>query len=199
MQADEATEFMDKDRETDQFKQRAAMLIAFLAMVLAITGLGGSNAGKDALNNNILASNYFSFYQAKNLRQATLIQQADEIELGWLADPALSESAKTALRAKVDQYRKTIARYESEPDTGEGKKELLAKAKEHEAERDIAMRKDPYFDYAEALLQIAIVLVSVAIIADLGWLMALGGLLGALGVLLTINGYLLLVAVPGLG
>jgi len=50
----------------------------------------------------------------------------------------------------------------SEPETGEGLKELMAKVKALEAQRDRAMRKDPYFDYGQALLQIAIVLASVS-------------------------------------
>jgi hypothetical protein len=198
MKADEAAELMDKDKESDQFKQRAAVCIAFFAMVLAICGLGGSNAGKEALNNNVLASNFFNFYQAKNMRQTSLTLAADELEYGWLNEPAIPEAAKQAMRAKLDQYKKTIARYESEPDTREGKKELLVRAQEHEKLRDHALKQDPYFDYAEALLQIAIVLISVAIIANLVWLSFLGGALGILGVLLTINGYLLLVAIPGL-
>ena len=61
------------------------------------------------------------------------------------------------------------------------------------------MRQDPYFDYAEALLQIAIVLISVSIVAGVSWLAWLGGALGLMGGLLTLNGFLLLVAVPGLG
>ena len=70
--------------------------------------------------------------------------------------------AQAALQApRPRPYRKTVARYETEPETGEGKKELIAKAKEYEAKRDHALKQDPYFDYAEALLQIAIVLISV--------------------------------------
>ena len=67
MKADEAAEMMSADKEADRFKQRAAVCIAFFAMVLAICGLGGSNAGKEAVNNNILASNFFNFYQANPL------------------------------------------------------------------------------------------------------------------------------------
>jgi hypothetical protein len=167
-------------------------------MVLAICGLGGSNAGKEAINNNILASNYFSFFQAKNMRQTAMILAADEVELAWLNDPAMPDASKAALRAKLDQYKKTIARYESEPDTNEGKKELLQRAREHEALRDRALRQDPYFDYAEALLQIAIVLISVSIIANLVWLAFLGGAIGVLGALLTINGFTLLLEIPWL-
>jgi hypothetical protein len=174
------------------------MLIACLAMVLAICGLGGSNAGKEALNNNVLASNFLNFYQAKNMRQTALMLAADAAELAWLADPALPEPAKQAIRAKLDRYKATIARYESEPDTREGKKELLVRAQEYERLRDRALNQDPYFDYGEALLQIAIVVVSVAIIADTFWLAFAGGVLGFFGALLTVNGFLLLVEIPGL-
>lgn len=198
MKADEAAELMDKERESDRFKRNAAIVIAIFAMLLAITGLGGQNATKEALNENILASNDFNFFQAKNMRQTSLMLAANEIELAWSAGGGLSDEAKAALRKKLDDYRKTIERYESEPDTGEGKKELLAKARDHTAKRDHALRQDPYFDYAEALLQIAIVLISVSIVAELFWLAAIGGAFGAIGALLMVNGYLLLVEIPGL-
>jgi uncharacterized membrane protein YkgB len=198
MKADEAAEMMDKDREADRFKQRAAITIAIFAMFLAITGLGGSNAGKEAINNNIHASNFFNFYQAKNMRQTALILAADEFELAWLNDPGIPEATKTSMRGKLEDYRKTIARYESEPDTNEGKKELLMRARTHEIARDHALKQDPYFDYAEALLQIAIVLISVAIVADVVWLAFIGGGLGIIGALLSLNGFLLLVEIPGL-
>ena len=107
--------------------------------------------------------------------------------------------AKAALRAKAEQYRKTVDRYETEPETGEGKKELVAKAKEYEAKRDRALKQDPYFDYAEALLQIAIVLISVSIVSEVVWLSLFGGAIGILGTLLMVNGFLLLVELPFLG
>jgi hypothetical protein len=200
MKADEAAELMDSEKTRDSFKQRAAVTIAFFAMLLAITSLGGSNAGKEAVNNNVLASNYWNFFQAKNMRQTSFALAADQLELRLAQnDPALSPEAQAALKAKAEAYRKTVARYESEPDTREGKKELIARAKEHEAARDHALKQDPYFDYAEALLQIAIVLISVAIVADLAWLSFVGGALGILGGLLTLNGFFLFVNLPFLG
>jgi hypothetical protein len=196
MKAEDAADMMDQERSKNTFKQRAAVVIAILAMVLAITGLGGSNAGKEAVNNNVLASNYWNFFQAKNMRQTSFALAADQFELALQSDPALSEAAKAEIRKKVDAYRKTVARYESEPETNEGKKELIQRAKQHEALRDHALKQDPYFDYAEALLQIAIVLISVAIVADLVWLSFVGGALGILGTLLMINGFTLLVQLP---
>jgi hypothetical protein len=196
MEADEAADMMEREKEQDHFKRQAAIAIAIFAMLLAITGLGGQNATKDALNSNIQASNYFSFFQAKNMRQTAYALAADELELAWTQDAQLSEEARTALRRKVEDYRKTVERYETEPETGEGKKELIAKAREQEVKRDHALKQDPYFDYAEALLQIAIVLISVSIVADQVWLAFVGGGVGILGALLMLNGFLMLVELP---
>jgi hypothetical protein len=199
MKADEAAEMMDAEKPKDMFKQRAAVAIAFFAMMLAITGLGGNNATKEALNSNIMASNYWNFFQAKNMRQTSFVLAADQLELAWANDPSLPPEAKAELKKKADAYRKTIARYDSEPDTREGKKELIQRAKEYETQRDHALKQDPYFDYAEALLQIAIVLISVAIISDLVWLAFFGGAIGTIGSLLMVNGFTLWVNVPFLG
>ena len=92
---------------------------------------------------------------------------------------------------KVAAYKKNIERYESEPENGEGKKELMAKAKEFEHERDLALKKDPWFDYAEGLLQLAIVLTSVAIITGRQPMAYVSFVLGILGTLSTLNGFFL--------
>jgi hypothetical protein len=82
------------------------------------------------------------------------------------------------------------------PETQEGKKELMVRAKDYESKRDRALKQDPYFGYAEALLQIAIVLISASIVATLPWFAIFGGIVGAAGGLLMINGYTLAVAIP---
>jgi len=196
MKAEDAAEMMDQEKQNDRFKQRAAVGIAMLAMLLAITGLGGANAAKEATNNNIYAANFYAFFQAKNIRQTDFNLAADAIELAFLQNTGLSGEAKAALKAKAEAYRKTAARYETEPETNEGKKELLLRAKEFEQKRDHALKQDPYFDYAEALLQIAIVLISVSIVATLPWLALVGGIVGAAAALLMVNGYTLAVEIP---
>ncbi len=133
MKAEDAAEMMESQKESDTFKQRAAVAIACFAMVLAICGLGGSNAGKEAVNNNVLASNFFSFYRAKNAAD-----RAGTHATRWLNDPTFPDAAKQAMRAKLASYRATIARYESEPSTNEGKKELMTRARDHEKLRDRA-------------------------------------------------------------
>ncbi|MBU3723721.1 MAG: DUF4337 domain-containing protein, partial [Limnohabitans sp.] len=151
-----------------------------------------SNAMKEATQENILAANAYAFYQAKNIRQTTYKLAVADLELQMAREPNMNANAKAMFDKKIEDYKKTVERYESEPDTKEGKKELMARAKEHEASRDHAMRQDPWFDYAEGMLQIAIVLLSVSIVASVPALYWAGSVLGALGFLSTINGYFLL-------
>ena len=195
MDANDARDMMEPEAD-DRFKKRAAVTIAVMAMLLAITGLGGSNAGKDMVNNNIQASNLYAFYQAKYARQVSFQLAASDLELALVRDAAMPPEAKAAIEKRIKEYRDTAARYESDPKEKDGKKEILAQAREAEAARDVAARRDPYFDYAEALLQIAIVLSSVAIIATSAPLLLIGNVLGGLATLLMLNGYLLLVRLP---
>ena len=176
----------------DPFRTRCAMLVSCLAMVLAIASLGGNNAAKDSMVNNILASNAYSFYQAKNVRQTEYKIAAADLEI-QLAQDKHTPAAKALMEKKLADYKKNIERYESEPETGEGKKELMERAKEYEHERNHAMAQDPWFDYAEALLQIAIVLTSVAILTGVHALFWIPLGLGVLGILSTLNGFLLLI------
>jgi len=174
----------------DPFKTYCALLVSILAMVLALNNLGGSNTGKEATMNNILASNTYSFFQAKSIRQTEYKLAADRIEMQLITDKP-SGSAKELLENKLADYKKTIQRYDSDPETGEGRKELLVKAKQLEDARDLSLRKDPWFDYAEGLLQLAIVLTSVAIITGRRAMFNMALLLGFVGSLCTCNGYFL--------
>lgn len=69
----------------------------------------------------------------------------------------------------------------------------MAKAKSHEQARDIALQRDPWFDYAEALLQIAIVLTSVAILTGVHVLFWIPCGLGLIGISSTVNGFMLFI------
>lgn len=194
MRAEETTEHIEK-ASGDKGQRWVAVYIATLAVVLAIGALGGSNATKDVINGNIAASNTYAFYQAKNIRQTSLRLAATQLEALLNATPSLSEAARAELAKAIAAYRATAKRYESEPGTGEGKRELLVKALRHEAARDRAQRRDPYFDYSQAMIQIAIVLASVSLIVSSQILIGISFTLGGLGVLLLVNGFTLAVSI----
>jgi len=191
MAPQETSELMEH-QGGDKSKNRTALTISVFAMVLAMASLGGSNAMKEATHQNILAANTYSFYQAKTIRQTSLKIAATDLEIQLLSAVAMPARTKEVIQKKIEKKKKTSDRYESEPDTKEGKKELLVRAKEHEKNRDHAMRQDPWFDYAEGMLQIAIVLLSVSILGSIPTLFVVGTLLGILGTVSTLNGFFLL-------
>jgi Domain of unknown function (DUF4337) len=178
------------------FRKFTGVYLGIIAMLLAITALGGANATKTIVNSNIQASDTYAFYQARNIRQTAYQIAAEQLEAELLAQPGMPDAARAKITETVKRYRDRVERYESDPKTGDGKKELLAKAKDLEAKRDHAAERDPNFDYAEALLQIAIVLGSVSIVAASRPLVHLSGILAIGGTLLMINGYFLLVHLP---
>ena len=133
-------------------KDKAGLVIVVFAALLAInTYMASGNSGK-VLNNTIEANNTYAFYQAKSIK-------------GTLAEMALDDAVAKKDTKKIEALEKKIARYESEPATGEGNKELLAKARALEAERAVAKQRSPWYTYAGSLLQIAIVLLTASILA----------------------------------
>jgi hypothetical protein len=168
-----------------------AVYIGVLAVLLAVCGVGGGNAMKDATARNIEAANTWAFFQAKNIRRHELRLQTAEFEVLLATQPNLSDAARALIDEKLKKYRADETRLTSEPDTGEGVEELKIRAKALEVQRDRAMVKDPYFDYGQALLQIAIVLASVAIITGGTVLLVLSAVLAGIGTLSTLNGFLL--------
>jgi hypothetical protein len=183
--------------ENERFRRRAAVCIGVLAMLLAISGLGGGNATKEMLNSNIQASDSYAFYQAKDIRQTSTQLAADSLQAMLLTQPDLPDDVRAQIQSRIDGYNATVARYESDPSTGEGKQELLQTAQAYVDTRDHAAKQDPNFDYAQALYQIAIVLGSVSIVATSRTLLLIAVSLGALATLLMLNGFFLVVPLPG--
>lgn len=182
--------------KNDRRDKLIGVYIGILAVMLAICSMGGNNAQTDATHRNIEAANNWSFFQSKNLRRNELRLQIDEFELKLATDGTLSEEARQKISAKIAEYRATENRLTSEPDKKEGLDELFIKGKELEAQRDVAFKRGPYFDYGGALIQIAIVLASVAIISGGNLLLFASFILGALGAISTIGGFTLAFPLP---
>ncbi|RYE72792.1 MAG: DUF4337 domain-containing protein [Hyphomicrobiales bacterium] len=182
--ASAAPDVTEENQPTSKTNKRIALLIGILALLLAFSEIGGKNAEQDALSKNIEASNLWAFFQAKTIRGTTLRTAADamEVELTGTTDPAVRER----MQKRIDGWKATIARYESEPETNEGRKELIARAKAAEARRDISSARDDKYDIVSGLLQIAIVVASAAIITGVALLAWTGVGLGALGLALMI-------------
>ena len=146
------TKPLSRSEKEALIKDKAGWVIVVLAALLAInTYMSGGNSSK-VLNNTIDANNTWAFYQAKSIKQT-------------LAEQSLDDAVARKDTAKADKLKAKIDRYESDPATGEGKKELFAKARALEAERSVAKSRSPWYTFAGSLFQIAIVLLSASILA----------------------------------
>jgi hypothetical protein len=173
--------------------------IGVLAVMLALCSMGGGNASKNATLKNIEAANTWAFFQAKNMRRHVLRVQVDELELQKATSVNLTSEGRAAIDAKIAEYKKQDAELTSNPERKEGLDELWERGKALEAERDVAMQQDPYFDYGEAFLQIAIVLGGVAIISGGLLVLSISAVMGVLGAIMTVNGFTLLFTIPFIG
>ena len=193
---------LNRDVDTQNARSRDKLIgvyIGVLAVFLAICGMGSGNATQDATRTNIEASNTWAFFQAKNLRRQALRLQSDEFAVVLSANPAMPDEAKTTIKARIKDYRDQDQKLTSDPEKNEGLDELWKKAKALEADRDLAMKRGPYFDYGQALLQIAIVLASIAIIAGTNLLLFGSLLVGVLGAIATLGGFTLAFPLPFVG
>jgi len=163
--------------------KRIALVIAVLALFLAFSETLGKSAQTAALSENIEASDLWAFFQAKTIRQTVLRTAAEfkAIELAAITDAA----AKAAMEKQIDTWKKTIDRYESEPSTNEGRKELTKRAQETEHRRDTNFAKYENYELASGAFQIGIVLASASVITGMLALVYGAVGLGALGLVLT--------------
>jgi hypothetical protein len=133
-------------------KDKAGMVISVFALLLAVNSWYGGTLSSKVLNNTIASNNVWAFYQAKSIKQTLAEQSLDDATYR-------KETEKMAkLQAKID-------RYESDPKTGEGKKELFEKARALEADRDEAKKRSPWIGYASTMYQLSIVVLSASILA----------------------------------
>ncbi len=173
------------------FTRHVALTTAIFAVALAITSLGGNNAMKEMLLAQQQSSDQWSFYQAKVVREHFYRGQKMRLEYDLLErGDALRPEVRKELEGLIKKMTLEEKRYNEE------KKEIEREAKKLEHERDLNRAKDPYFDYAEVLLQIAIVMSSIAIIAGSRPVFGFAIVAAVLGVLFSLNGFFLLVNLP---
>jgi hypothetical protein len=159
--------------------KRIAVLISILAALLAITEMGGKSAQNASVNANIEAANLWSFFQAKSVRMTIVETQADALAANL---PPASAEQRQAAEKQIQEWRAAGARYDSEPQTGEGRKELAQRAKVAAEQQDYYLSAYHMFEYGAAAFQLAIVLSSAAVVTGVMLLAWASGGLGLLGI-----------------
>ena len=176
--AEEKKPLSRSEREA-QIKDKAGLVIVFMALFLAANTYIANNFSSSAQTNLLKASNTYGFYQSKSIKQT-------------LAEGQLEDAKKEKDKDRIEKLQAKIDRYESDPKTGEGKKELLAKAQAQEAARDEARLHSPWLTFSGMLFQLAIVLLSASILSVNNNMYRASIGVGIFGLALMAQGYWLL-------
>lgn len=168
--------------------QKIALLISVLALFLAFSATLAKSAQTSAISYNIEASNMWAFFQAKTIRMTAVRTAAEGLEAGLLG--VTNPKLKEGYEKRIENWEKTAARYDSEPETQEGRKELMARAKVAEQKHDRALAAYHWYELASAALEIGIVLASAGIITGIVALPWISGGLGLVGIVLALIGLL---------
>jgi len=166
--------------------KKIALLIAVLALFLALSETLGKSAQTTAITDNVAANDLWAFFQAKTIRMTVLSTAAEQMQIE--ADRAADPATKDRINKTIDTWKKNVARYDDDPPSNEGRKQLAERAKEAEHSRELALSRYHNYEFASAAFQIGIVLASAEVITSmvvLGWL---SGLLGVAGLALSAIG-----------
>lgn len=145
----------------DPFEKKIAFSIAIIAVALAIIGAKGDHAKTEAIIKTNHASDKWSYFQSKSVKQQLTKLESHLITLTAAASP---DAAK-----QIEAVKTEGERYEKE------KEEIKKEAEELQEEATKELTLHGKFHIAEMLLQLGVVLSSIAILArqHVAWLASL--------------------------
>lgn len=159
MEADEARDLIEETVEEAKaadageraFRARVSVLVGVFALLLALIHMAGAAAQRDSLLNAIEASDTFAYMQAKTVRETVLIANANM--------PGLDRDVRASEMGEAMRLRG--------PDhNGHGIVQLQERGAELRKESRAAAIRSEGYEMAETALQLAIVLLSIALIAQ---------------------------------
>lgn len=154
-----------------RFRDRVSILVGLFAVLLAVIHVAAAGNARDGVLKTIQASDTYNYMQAKIIREGVLKAVAQE--------PSLSPTSRAGMLKEAAKLRN--------PDkAGHGISQLQPQADRLRDEGESASKKGEWYEFAETAMQVAIVLLSIALVAR-SWAIVTGAVsLAGLGVVLAL-------------
>ena len=152
-----------------KFRDRVSILVGLFAVLLAIIHVVAASSARESLLKTVEASDTYNYMEAKIIRESLLKSLADT--------PSLSPEAKAGML-------KDAARLRNPDKAGHGIVQLQSKADRLREEGEHSAKTGEWYELAETAMQVAIVLLSIALVARSGAIVGGAVSLAALGVVL---------------
>lgn len=178
----------------EEKKERWLNWLALITVILALAATLSTLRVGSFSNRSILrqtqASNQWAYYQAKSIKSYLYELQKEKlaVDLHLLAEKA-PKNVIEDLDKKIESYGKKLGTYEQE------KADIQNEARKLEEQRDEATLHSQAFGIAVILLQLAILLSSIAALMKKPMVWVLGLILGAAGIVAFFNGFMLFTTV----
>ena len=183
-------EAADEEHHESSFRNQAAICVAVLAVLLALSSFNTASYVRDVINTNIHANSDEALFHIKNLEQKSNELAADELKLSLAVERKMLPPADKALvQREIERYAAEMAQLESDPASKEGKKELHESMHGWETKHHQAEERLTSFEGSDITYQVAIVLCSVCIVLKSRRLLQMALALGAGATLIMLNGF----------
>jgi len=141
-----------------RFRDRVSVLVGTFAVLLAIIHVAAAGNAREGVLKTIEASDTYNYMQAKIIREAISKTAAQA--------PSLTPSVKADMLKEAAKLRN--------PDkAGHGISQLQIEADRLREEGELASKKGEWYEFAETAMQVAIVLLSIALVAR-SWAIVVG-------------------------
>lgn len=162
----------EAERKTEKrFRDSVSILVGLFAVLLAVIHVAAAGNARESVLRTIRASDTYNYMQAKIIREAVVKTAAQS--------QSYDSEAKAGLLKQANKLRNPDA-------AGHGIVQLQRTADELRDEGEKAAKKGEWYELAETALQVAIVLLSIALVAQSYAVVAGAATLASLGVLLSL-------------
>jgi len=166
-------------KSSKRLNAAVAVTVALLATFMGICDVKDDNIVQGMQAAQADKIDYWSYYQARNIREE--IARATAVQLRLQADGAPAER-KPAYEAAIKDYEKLAS------EQNKKKEDLKVQAEQAQKNYDALNFRDDQFDLSKASIAIAISLLAVAALTQLWWLYLLSLLPSVFGVVMGIAG-----------
>jgi FlaG/FlaF family flagellin (archaellin) len=176
---------------TEEKKERWITYMAITTILIAVaatlsTFKGGGFSTKSLLNQT-KASDEWSFFQSKSIKNYIYEMRIENLELQveLLKKQKGNEEIVGKYNEKIEECRQKMKKHEAEKDT------IKQEAAKFEALRDNCKKHSDKFGIAVIFLQVSILLSSIATLSKKKFVWICSLILGAIGILYFVNGFFL--------
>jgi hypothetical protein len=140
-----------KERQLERrFRDRVSVLVGIFAVLLAVIHVEAASSARESLLRTVKASDTYNYMEAKIIRESLLKTEAQ--------NPSFDAATKEAMLKEASRLRNPDA-------AGHGIVQLQKRADQLREEGEAASKSGEWFELAETAMQVAIVLLSIALVA----------------------------------